>query len=242
MTWARPSRFLQWSYSRLRDYVECPKKAFFKHLDKRFKEPGSPALDHGDAEHKAYEGYVTGVHPVTRKRVTVMPPALQATFPELAAELRAHRKEVRCEVDLACTRDWQPTTWDDWDHVWLRAKADVLWIWETDADVIDWKTGRVHPEAVEQLGLYAVGVFVHHPQVMTINASLRYTEQPAPGNVIERTYVRELDFESLKKAWEKKSRRMLADATFKPTPGNACRFCFFGQNGKRKGGPGLCKY
>jgi hypothetical protein len=106
--------------------------------------------------------------------------------------------------------------------------------------IIDFKTGKVRPENVEQLDLYAAVAIAHAPDhVQVIDAELWYLDW---GEIIRRTYSR-ADALQLQKKYKKDKAvlRMLSDTTFKPTPGNHCRWCFFGQ-AKKGEGPGLCKY
>jgi len=230
MAYSKPSKFDAWSYSRLIEWEACPLKAKLHHLDK-IKEPEGPALARGSAIHKLAEDYVLA-------RCVEMPAEL-AKFKEEFEDLRSRKRSLEVEADAAVTKDWEPCNWDDWGTCWLRGKLDVLFFIGTTAYVVDHKTGKVHPENADQLDLYATVVMARRPDITVVEAALWYLDQ---GEVIQRAYTRALDFERLKKQWNKRVKPMLADKTFKPTPGNACRYCWYGQGSKRKGGPGNCTF
>lgn len=225
-------RFNAWSYSRLGDYKACPLKAKLKHLD-RIKEPGSPAMDRGSAIHKLAEQYATG-------QLKKLPAELQLFKAEFA-ELLKRKKVLQAEQQLAFDKGWRPCDWFG-PQTWVRVVMDLFYV---DADgvtahVIDWKTGKVRDEHEEQLELYAIAAFIVGPPTLeTVETTLAYLDQ---GEVTQKTYTR-AEAEALKAKWEKATRRMLTDTTFKPTPSHdACRWCWFGQSGKVKGGPGVCKF
>lgn len=220
-------RLTAWSHSRRHDYDECPAKAKFKYLDK-VPEPSSPALERGSSIHKECEAFGTG-------RIKKLPPAL-ARFAEEFTELAKIRKHLHTETQLAVDARWRPCDWFA-RETWLRVVLD-LWYDDprdpTRRVVIDYKTGKVRPQNVDQLDLYAPAVFAHAPPLVeVVDAQLWYLDE---GHVDARTYTR-ADAERLKPRHEQSVKRMLTDTTFKPNPGQACRFCTY-QHGK--GGP--CKF
>lgn len=103
----------QWSYSRLSCYEKCPKQAEFKFI-KKFKEPGSPAMDRGKDMHKLCEEYIRG-------RFDELPKELKE-FEEAFVKLRELHEygQVTCESDWAITKEWDQTGWFDND-TWGRS-------------------------------------------------------------------------------------------------------------------------
>jgi hypothetical protein len=72
--------------------------------------------------------------------------------------------------------------------------------------------------------------------VSAVQAELWYLDQgviwpEAPNPVSVKQYPK------LQKLWGQRTKAMLTDKTFKPRPGNACRWCTYS---KAKGGP--CQY
>ena len=221
-------RFTAWSWSRLQDYETCPLKAKIAHLLK-IKEPKGPALQHGIDTHKKAEQYVSGV-------LKKLPPELQSFSDEFKA-LRKINKRVALEQEWSFTADWKLCEWMAPD-VWLRMKLDANYTEGDKLIIYDYKTGREHPESVAQLDLYAVAGFVRNVDVQVVDAAFWYVDSGVP---VVRSYTLQ-DASALQRVWKKRTAKMLADTTFKPTPGRACGYCFYGQAGKKKGGPNLCKF
>jgi hypothetical protein len=221
-------RFTAWSYSRLHDHEECAFRAKLKHLD-HLKEPGSPALDRGAAIHKLAEDYVT-------KRLAKLPSELKL-FANEFKELRKISKRVAVEQQLAVNDQWDPCDWFGAD-AWLRVVLDACYVDGDRLIIVDHKTGKLNPEHADQLDLYAVVGFIYHPEVDVVEANLWYLDQ---GEVTSRVYSRD-EALKLRPKWLKRVKPFFADAAFKPVPSYACRWCFFGQAGKAKGGIGQCKF
>ena len=78
------------------------------------------------------------------------------------------------------------------------------------------------------------GAFATAPKnIVRVDTNLWYLDA---GEERGRTFMRS-EVPGLKKHWEKRSKAMLADTSFKATPGDACRWCAYS---KTKGGP--CEY
>jgi RecB family exonuclease len=241
----RQKQFTSWSFSRYGDYRRCPLAAKLKHLDK-VQEPKSAALQNGADVHTGAEQYIKGV-------LTRMPASLN-NFKSVFLALRKQYLKPSALTSLivesmwAFTHRWEPCRWDDWDNCWLRIKVDVAINRKKDGiiDIIDWKTGKFRPnetavEYLEQLELYAVGALTLFsdaeqvsPQLMYLDAQLSYPDPP-------QVYT-QADLIKLQRAWEKRVKPMMLDTRFTPRPNDKCVWCWFGQSGKSKGGPGICKY
>ena len=221
-------RMKAWSYSRLSEYNLCPLKASLHHLQK-IDEPKGPALLRGSQIHEEAEAYATG-------RLKKLPDSLKL-FAEEFKDLAKRRKYLQVEQQVAFDKAWKPCDWFGAD-AWLRVVMDAYYVDGDKLVVVDHKTGKVRPENVEQLDLYAVAGFILHPEVTTVDAQLWYLDQ---GEQVTRSYTL-ADAAKLQKVWTKKPAKMLADTTFKPTPGGGCRYCWYSQAAKVKGGGGQCKF
>lgn len=225
-----------WSFSRYSCYMECPAKAKFKFVDKR-KEPGSAAMDRGTELHKMAENYLRdgGRIPKELKLIT--------------DKLKDFRKRKAIpEGDFTFKKDWSPTRWDDWNGAWVRIKADVTLPPLVDieggvVEIHDFKSGGkvdeqgaviVKDEYNEQMELYTLGGLLTYQTAKTAVASLIFIDH---GQSIESAEAHRKDLAKLKKKWELRTKKMLSDTAFKPTPGNACRWCHF-----RKGNGGPCPW
>jgi hypothetical protein len=221
----RLPQFTAWSYSRLQDWEACPFSAKLKHLDK-IPTPAHPAMARGSEIHKTCEKYTAG-------EIKKLPEDL-GRFGAEFDELRKGRRRLRTEMQLGLDRSWEVTEWFG-RSTWCRIVVDALFEFLPERwRLIDYKTGKVNPAHKDQLSLYAIGGFALAPKgVDAIATELWYLDQ---GEQVDQTFARS-DVPKLKTAWEKRAKPMLADVTFKPTPGDACRWCHFA---KAKGGQ--CKF
>lgn len=250
------SKVLSWSYSRLRDYKACARKAFYKHVQRLKEPPGDAMLEGSYVDHLA-EAWSTRVYDkpldaqivsfkaryaadVKRMQAGQIPAELE-TFEEEFAYLRERSSSLRPQLELSFDRSWkllQPRAWFDTSGgTWLRVKMDVMWddVEQPRRHVVDYKNGkRKRPEDVEQLELYVIAAFLTAParieEVVTTLWYLALGEiAPSPAPVYTRA-----DLPKLMKSWEAKVKPLLADETFAPNPGGECRWCYFSQ---AKGGP-----
>lgn len=232
-----------WSFSRYSTYKQCPLKLKFTAID-RLKEPKNPAMERGAQIHELAEQYLKG-------KIARLPPELklfEAEFKKLKAQYKKKINGMVVEDNWSFTKDWDETAWDDWVGCWVRIKLDCA---HHEDDVTlrirDWKTGKFRPELneeyMEQLELYALSALLLHEHIERVIPELDYLDEGSvyPPKGEEFVFTR-ADIPRLKKLWEKRVKAMMNDTTFAPRPNDKCRWCFFGQSGKAKGGPGLCKY
>lgn len=234
----KATRITAWSFSRRKKYNDCPLSAKFAAIDK-IKEPANDAMNRGKGIHNLAEDYIT-------KKLAKFPKELS----EFEVEFRALRRlskilEVECE--LAFTQKWEPCEWYDMQNCWVRIKADCMYIVPQKKKntrgkqkpqpvvlkIIDFKTGKVRPEHVEQLDLYALAGLLMHPEADIVEAELWYIDS---GDIEAKEYEA-ADVDHLKKFWESDVKKMMSDRTFKANPGRHCSWCYFSQK-KHKD----CKY
>lgn len=198
----------------------------------------------GAAIHEKAEQYIKGI-------AAKLDPELKQ-FSDVFKRMRVLYKKrtagIVVEDDWAFTNSWDRTTWNDWVGCWLRVKLDNADNEDPDVlNVRDWKTGKFkedkNEEYVEQLELYALTGLLLHPHVKEVRPALYYTDvgivyPPADKPLI---FTHE-DVPRLKRLWEKRVGPMFKDKRFAPKANWSCRFCWYGQSGKVKGGPGLCKF
>jgi hypothetical protein len=238
---------VSWSFSRYSDFRECPLKFKLKHMD-RIKEPPSDAMQRGIDNHTFAEQYVKG----TLKK---LPPALcglKAEFDAMRKMYKAKKFPMIVEDNWAFTVDWEETQWNDWVNCWVRIKLDAAHY--TDARtmfVTDWKGGKPNDfknaEYMEQMELYAVAALLMSAvEDVEIHVRLGYHEtgefivpRDKEGNEI--VYTR-ADLPRLLKEWNKRVKPMMTATNFPPRANRGCQWCFYGQAGIAKGGPGLCKF
>jgi hypothetical protein len=150
---------LPWSFSALGDFLNCPKAYYHKRIAKDVQESQGEAALWGDAVHKGLEAYLKGE--------ADLPENLEA-YREYAEGIQhmAEGATLLVEQEYALNTKVQPCGWKD-PAVWCRGIVDVLIISpDGSAYVIDHKTGKVKPDS-QQLKLFALLVFAHHPDVHT---------------------------------------------------------------------------
>lgn len=227
---AEAQKIKAWSYSRWTTYGQCPARAKFKFLD-LLKEPSGPALHRGSRIHELAEQFVKG-------HLKELPDELKQ-FKEEFLELATNDQiEVDPESKWCFDDDFNPL--DDFFHdgAWLRMVVDcAAWVEDTKTlTIIDYKTGKVYPGNEAQLELYAMGGLIKYPQAEYVEPVLWYLDQGMikPDDPVK--YSQD-DLEGLKEKWLVRTGAMLSDTKFRPTPGDACRWCHFSNS---KGGP--CTY
>lgn len=211
----------QLSHSRVTTWEACPRRLRYKVLDKLPDPPGRAMLRGRD------------VHDMAQAHAEKRGP-LSQEFAGWASRFRTLRKAAQlfCEEQWGFDAAWGRMDYFGDDRLRWRVKLDALVVRGTAARAIDYKTGQVRDSHDDQLDLYALAVFARFPDVATITGELWYLDQ---GEVGELRYQRDEDEARLREAWDRRAEPILADSTFAPRPGAACRFCAFSK--KKKNGP-----
>ena len=242
----KPKQFTSWSWSRYYDYKVCPLKSKLNHLDK-IREPKNDAMTRGGLLHDTIRDYIRGVKKSIKE--CGFPAVSVGWINEAKKAFKKKSLQPIIEEDWAFTKDWTQTQWNDWNNCVLRVKLDAG-LFEENGEVfkiIDWKSGKFRPEEVdqyvEQLELQALAALVLYPQVREVRPQLAYIDFGLVYPLADKPLVfKQSDVKKLKATWAKRTKPMLSDTTFAPRPNDKCRWCFYGQSGKVKGGPGLCKF
>lgn len=247
---AAKTKLTAWSFSRYSTYEICPSKLSFAVHD-RLKEPQNEAMARGSRIHELGEHYVTG-------KIGRVPKEL-SYFVDDFRDLRK-RKDVAVEDEWAFDKQWGETSWfDNKTHVRIKVDAhhpldkkqehkDAWAVYldllppgdlakqETLLDgsthrIIDYKTGKVNvAKGMEQCSLYALGGFMRFPECQAIITELWWLDQ---DHVTEAIFFRK-DLKVLLKEWQQRTKKMLNDTRFDPTPGRLCGWCHYSTT---KGGP-----
>lgn len=235
-----------WSFSRYSDWRACPLKAKLKHIDK-ISEPPNAAMQRGNDIHHMAENYVKGTLPKLPKELALF----KQDFADLRKRYKAKKEPMIVEDQWAFTKTWEETRWNDWAGCWVRIKLDVAHYEGNVLYKTDWKTGKYSDYKVaeynEQLELYALASLlmsrredvVVHPRIGWLDEGFYTSPTDKAGN--ELSYTKD-DQSRLMKEWNKRVTPMMSDTRFAPKPNATCKWCFYGQAGKAKGGPGICQY
>lgn len=153
-----------WSYTKLKNFRNCPKRHWHVDIQKEFKDE-SDALTWGNQVHDAL---------AARIGKGIQLPRTMVHYDAWAAnilDLKAKGWTIKVEQKLAMNQNYQPRSFFD-GGVWFRGVIDVLALGPSGkrALAFDWKTGAIKVE-IEQLGLFAQLVFAHYPDVDQVGTS-----------------------------------------------------------------------
>lgn len=226
-------RFVAWSFSKLKNWRDCPRRHAEVDLAKRWQGDGNNEhIEFGNAVHEALEHRVF--------RGTPIPSVLQASLemdmegavqkilqgaPTAAAWAERTGGTLLPEQQLALTKDFQPCEWmDRTKNVWLRAKIDVTKILGPGAVLYDWKTGKVSDRESDQLVISAAMIFAHYPEVQQIRTMYVWLKPDATTSL---TVKREQMPEFWAKILPEVARytKDVQDQKFLPRPTGLCGWC-----------------
>lgn len=212
---------LPWSYSKLSEYEKCPRKAFYRYVE-RLPEGKSDALDRGNRVHAELETWAKG---------GFLQHKLNPAWRRFAKE--AKRMKLPEQPDVVVEQMWrfndalQPVEAKAPDE-WLRVKCDLavpgLHL------IVDHKTGKKYPEHKHQGTLYGVSYLAMFPQAPGVDVEFWYVDLGDVGSMrVERNDVARVLAET-----KIKVRDMIEDVEFRPNPTRLCDWCSFSRT---KGGP-----
>ncbi len=217
-----------WSYSRLAQWEGCPAAFNYKSgiTVPKVKEEQSPAMARGDEIHKMAARFITTPDAAF--------PAELAKFDELMWQLHDIPAESKTsEQQWGFTKNWRSTGWFSAD-TWFRNVLDAAVVYpDGEADVIDFKTGKMYDSNEDQRELNALALICRFPQVSKVTSRMWYLDS---GHETY-TEIEAWQRSELIEKWEKRVAPMFADTVFAPRPNDKCRWCSFA---KSKKGP--CKF
>lgn len=202
-----------WSFSSLKDYVNCPKQyQEIKVLKNFFKKP-TPQMLYGTEVHKACEDYVREGVPLA-KNYERFKSVLDALV-----DIPGHKYP---EHKMALNHDKEPCSYGK--DYWVRGIVDLLIVDGDHAFIVDYKTGSNRYPDPKQLKLMALMTFAHFPEVNVIKAGLLFVMHES---FMDEYYQRE-DVPKLWKAFEGDLARLQLsydNDTWQPNPTPLCGWC-----------------
>lgn len=206
---------LSHSYSAMKMFDNCPLRYKMQRVDKKIVDPGGDASLYGERVHKSLEDRL--------KDGTALP-AETARYEGLvtAVENKMAHGDLRVEQEYTLNENFEPTGWWDAD-AWFRSKLDVLVLFKNTAVVLDWKTGKHRPD-FEQLELFAMQVFYHHPEINRVRCGFIWLKD---GMLDSQVYTRDNLSAYVDNLLTKVHRieNALKSDTWPAKPSGLCRFC-----------------
>jgi hypothetical protein len=194
------------SYSAIKTWNVCPRQYYHKYVIKSVKYEPSPALQKGQRVHEALEAAVKGDNQALAREKLWTPDGLLDLL---------QRGQAQAEVKLAMRRDGTPC--DFWDKTaWLRGAIDVELTTRRASLLLDWKTGKVYPDAL-QADMYVTMLRAKHGSNLKPTFYFVYVDQEVV--ISERPDT----------AAEERVRANIElvenDSHYHPRPCFACRWC-----------------
>ena len=201
------------SFSSIKMYENCPKRYYHQRITKEVQDTGSDATIYGERVHEALE------HRLDKK---VELPSESKAYEPLCKSIEGMGGTLQVEQKLTLSENLTPTTWWEKD-AWLRSILDVLIIFEDEAIVMDWKTGKRRPD-FSQLEMFALQVFSHYPNIKKVKSTFVWLKDLSLDS---HTYNR-IDADDLWVKLLSKTERInqsLINNNWPPKPSGLCRFC-----------------
>lgn len=234
-----------WSYSRYKDWVTCPFKAFLKHV-RKIREPDQPAMARGTFIHKVAEDLALGKITWDEAQVLALEAGDRTKFGPKAKPItllpfkkdfeKAAASKPVVEEQWGFSVEWDEVGWFG-PKTWLRVKLDLNFqTGKTVMSVVDHKSGQKYADHAEQADLYALAAFIKYPFIKKIEVQFWYLD------IGDKTFAKfeRSEMPALIKRWEDKVRPMMNDTVYPCRPGPYCRWCFHSKN--TAGGSGKCEH
>lgn len=157
---------LPWSHSALSGFDTCPRQYEELKVLRNFQDQKNPASIWGDEVHVAMEKYLKGDAPLPDNMVQYKP-YLQA-FLARPGKLLAEQ-EYGLDIHLRPCAFLGP-------DVWMRGIIDVLTLDGAVAWVDDHKTGKNRKKDMQQLIIFALLTFYHHPEINTAHCAFHWLQ------------------------------------------------------------------
>jgi len=220
--------FKSTSFSRIKEFRECPLKAKLKFLDK--VEDPRPELPEGK-EHPMDRG--SRIHELAERLV------ISGEIEQIPEELKRfeNRFETLCELynqgvcqtemPVAFNEQWQQSDPKDFQNTRYRMIADVFIDLDGHIVVIDHKTGRKEgnePIHMQQGIEYLCAVYMIYPSAQKFTFEVWYLDK---GDVLTATFTR-AEIADHVASFKKRHEKLWKTTLFPPTPSlQACLFCPF---------------
>lgn len=200
------------SYSRLRNFENCPKQFFHLDVAKDVKREDSEQILWGNAVHKALADRID--------KGTALPKGMESFEKWPSKIISGSNGRILVEQKLAITEALEPCEWFA-RNAWYRGIGDVIKLVGDVALIIDWKTGKILEDSV-QLALMAQTVFSHYPEVQRVRSIFVWLKEDAET-------VEDFSRDDMVGLWNVLHPRLqhMKNAqetmTYPPKPGGLCR-------------------
>lgn len=205
---------VQWSYSSLKEFLNCPKQYFHLKVARDYVKKQTEQMLYGTEVHKALEDYVRESKPLAKN---------YRQFKAVLDELLAIPGDKYPEHKMALDTNKVPCDFDS-EERWVRGIVDLLIVDGDTAYIVDYKTGNNKYPDPKQLQLMALMTYAHFPQVNRVKAGLLF--------ILRNSFIpEEYDRADVQKLWmpfnQDLARLELAykNSLWSPSPSGLCGWC-----------------
>lgn len=205
---------IQWSYSALKTFQNCPMRYKRQYIMKDVIDPGNESTRYGTDVHLAFELCLKGEAELPEK---------YARFKPIIEATNLFKGDKYVEHKMALDYELKPCEFDSGKR-FVRGIADLIVVDGMSARVVDWKSGNPKFADTKQLELMALMIFRHFPKVNTVKGALAFV---VTDDVVKATYSKK-DAKVLWRKWISDVQQIetcLATDKFLPKTSGLCRFC-----------------
>lgn len=189
-----------WSHSAISQFETCGRQYEEIKVLRNFQDQKNPASLWGDEFHKAAERWIKGMvglpadldvdSKLAHLALTDALPANMVQYKDYLTQFIVRPGVTLAEQEYAINKLLQPTEFFAPD-VWGRGIIDVLTLDGDVAWVDDHKTGKNRKKDMQQLIIFALLTFIHHPQINTVHTAFHWLQLGAKDT--ETFYRHEID-------------------------------------------------
>lgn len=174
--------FLSWSFSRLKQFKDCPKQLYHNAVAPKYHPDRVPYV-----EGKAQRDGKLVDEALTRRIASGVPLPLQYQPYEgmVQAIMKAPGAKL-AQMQIALNQAFQQVGSQDWDNAWVRTIYDIAIVNGEHGFIGDWKNGQVWIDE-DQLRLFAATGFHVFPELEVIDTAYIWLKH---GITSDKTYTR----------------------------------------------------
>lgn len=203
---------LPWSHSSLSGFDTCPRQYEELKVLRNFTDAKNPASIWGDEVHTAFENYL--------RDGTTLPPNM-GQYQDYIDGYKARPGVLLAEQEYGLDVMLRPCAFSG-PTVWMRGIIDVLTLDSNVAWVDDHKTGKNRKKDMQQLIIFSLLAFYHHPEIDTCHTSFHWLQLGAKDSeTFHRRQIPELWATLVPKL--QKFKRAFDAGIFPPKPSGLCK-------------------
>jgi len=209
---------MNWSYSSLKTFQQCPKKYYHLKIAKDVAQSDTTATIYGKEVHKAAEDYIAKGTPIPAK-YNYMVPILES--------LENIEGDKYCELEMGISRKDGKFNACEFNspNYWWHGIVDLLIVNGDSAYMVDYKTSKNAKFAdVKQLDYMASAVFLKFPKVQEIKSALVFV---VSGEFVQKKHQRMFYMAYLESAMPDLHRleEAVKSGVWNPVSSPLCKFC-----------------